>query len=129
MLKCASKSTFRSYGRVLPMDTSTDQKVKQLYEFGPFRVDPEKELLLRGSKTVPLTPKTFQVLLVLVRHSKEVVTKDDLMKMVWPTRLSKRPTSAGTFSCCERLWERLRRTTSTSSPCPAAATGLRKKFR
>src|SRR6202035_1120054 len=28
--------------------------------------------------------KTFQVLLVLVRHSKEVVTKDDLMKMVWP---------------------------------------------
>jgi DNA-binding winged helix-turn-helix (wHTH) protein/tetratricopeptide (TPR) repeat protein len=69
---------------VLPMDTSTDQKVKQLYEFGPYRVDPEKELLLRGTETVPLTPKTFQVLLVLVRHSKEVVTKDDLMKMVWP---------------------------------------------
>ena len=66
------------------MDTSTDQKVKQLYEFGLFRVDPEKELLLRGTETVPLTPKTFQVLLVLVRHSKEVVTKDDLMKMVWP---------------------------------------------
>lgn len=66
------------------MDTSTDQKVKQLYEFGLFRVDPEKELLLRGTETVPLTPKTFQVLLVLVRHSKQVVTKDDLMKMVWP---------------------------------------------
>ncbi len=66
------------------MDTSTDQKVKQLYEFGLFRVDPEKELLLRGTETVPLTPKTFQVLLVLVRHSNEVVTKDDLMKMVWP---------------------------------------------
>ncbi len=66
------------------MDTSTDQKVKQLYEFGLFRVDPEKELLLRGTETVPLTPKTFQVLLVLVRHSKKVVTKDDLMKMVWP---------------------------------------------
>ena len=66
------------------MDTSTDQKVKQLYKFGLFRVDPEKELLLRGTETVPLTPKTFQVLLVLVRHSKEVVTKDDLMRMVWP---------------------------------------------
>ena len=57
------------------MDTSTDQKVKQLYEFGLFRVDPEKELLLRGTETVPLTPKTFQVLLVLVRHSKEVSPK------------------------------------------------------
>jgi DNA-binding winged helix-turn-helix (wHTH) protein len=33
---------------------------------------------------VPLTPKTFQILLVLVRHGKEIVTKDDLMKTVWP---------------------------------------------
>ncbi|MGA8436653.1 MAG: winged helix-turn-helix domain-containing protein [Candidatus Sulfotelmatobacter sp.] len=31
-----------------------------------------------------LPPKTFQILLILVRHSKEVVTKDDLMKAVWP---------------------------------------------
>jgi eukaryotic-like serine/threonine-protein kinase len=57
---------------------------KELYEFGPFRVDPEKEILLRDGEQVPLTPKTFQILLVLVRHSKEVVTKDDLMKTVWP---------------------------------------------
>ena len=67
-----------------PMATGADQRVKQLYEFGSFRVDPDKELLLRGSETVPLTPKTFQILLVLVRHSKEIVTKDDLMKTVWP---------------------------------------------
>ncbi len=33
---------------------------------------------------MPLTPKTFQILLVLVRHGKEIVTKDDLMKTVWP---------------------------------------------
>jgi DNA-binding winged helix-turn-helix (wHTH) protein/tetratricopeptide (TPR) repeat protein len=57
---------------------------KELYEFGPFRIDPDKETLLRGGEPVPLTPKTFQILLVLVRHSKEVVTKDELMKMVWP---------------------------------------------
>jgi len=61
-----------------------DERIKQLYEFGPFRVDAEKELLLRGGETVPLTPKTFQTLLVLMRHSKEVVTKDDLMRMLWP---------------------------------------------
>ncbi|HUK23187.1 MAG TPA: winged helix-turn-helix domain-containing protein [Terriglobales bacterium] len=57
---------------------------KGVYEFGPFRVDPEKEVLLRGCEPVPLTPKTFQILLVLIRHSTEVVTKDDLMKAVWP---------------------------------------------
>lgn len=60
------------------------QRRKELYEFGPFRVDPEKEILLRTGEPVPLTPKTFQILLVLVRHSQEVVTKDDLMKAVWP---------------------------------------------
>jgi eukaryotic-like serine/threonine-protein kinase len=57
---------------------------KELYEFGPFRVDPEKEVLLRAGEHVPLTPKTFQILLVLVRHGKEVVTKEDLMKAAWP---------------------------------------------
>ena len=62
----------------------SERKNKQLYEFGPFRVDPDKELLLRCNETVPLTPKTFQILLVLIRHSKKVVSKDDLMKQVWP---------------------------------------------
>ncbi|MFZ0320107.1 MAG: winged helix-turn-helix domain-containing protein [Candidatus Sulfotelmatobacter sp.] len=66
------------------MSASEDQRVKDVYEFGPFRVDPEKETLLRSGDPVPLTPKTFQILLVLVRHNKEVVTKDDLMKAVWP---------------------------------------------
>jgi eukaryotic-like serine/threonine-protein kinase len=66
------------------MPADANQKAKELYEFGPFRVDPEKETLLRAGEPVPLTPKTFQILLVLVRHSNEVVTKDDLMKTVWP---------------------------------------------
>src|ERR1700752_5126190 len=66
------------------MSASESQRLKELYEFGPFRVDPEKEILARAGEPVPLTPKTFQILLVLVRHSQEVVTKDDLMKAVWP---------------------------------------------
>src|SRR6201996_1576133 len=66
------------------MTTSENQRVEELYEFGPFRVDPAREMLLKEGVTVPLTPKTFQILLVLVRHGKEIVTKDDLMKTVWP---------------------------------------------
>jgi DNA-binding winged helix-turn-helix (wHTH) protein/Tfp pilus assembly protein PilF len=66
------------------MSAGESQKVKELYEFGPFRVDPEKETLLRAGSPVPLTPKTFQILLVLIRHTKEVVSKDDLLKEVWP---------------------------------------------
>jgi DNA-binding winged helix-turn-helix (wHTH) protein len=66
------------------MSLSTSQKPKELYEFGVFRVDAEKETLLRAGELIPLTPKAFQVLLVLVRHSNEVVGKEDLMKAVWP---------------------------------------------
>jgi DNA-binding winged helix-turn-helix (wHTH) protein/tetratricopeptide (TPR) repeat protein len=66
------------------MTMSEHQRTDELYEFGPFRVDPARETLLKAGVAVPLTPKTFQILLVLVRHGKEIVTKDDLMKTVWP---------------------------------------------
>jgi eukaryotic-like serine/threonine-protein kinase len=66
------------------MAISENQGIEELYEFGPFRVDPARETLLKEGVSVPLTPKTFQILLVLVRHGKEIVTKDDLMKTVWP---------------------------------------------
>src|ERR1700744_6085395 len=66
------------------MASSENPKLPELYEFGPFRVDPARETLLKSGVAVPLTPKTFQILLVLVRHSNELVTKDDLMKTVWP---------------------------------------------
>src|ERR1700739_1257484 len=57
---------------------------KVLYEFGSFRVDPDKQLLLREDRPVPLTPKAFETLLILVRHSRELVSKDELMKALWP---------------------------------------------
>lgn len=55
-----------------------------LYEFGPFLVDPDKQLLLRENQPVAITPKVFETLLILVRHSREVVSKDELLKGVWP---------------------------------------------
>ena len=57
---------------------------KELYEFGPFRLDPGKRVLLRDNQPVPLQLKAFETLLVLVRNSEQVVLKDDLMKAVWP---------------------------------------------
>jgi DNA-binding winged helix-turn-helix (wHTH) protein len=66
------------------MAASTEPKTRQLYEFGPFRLDPQKDVLLREDEIVPIAPKAFQILLVLVRHNNQVVTKDDLMKTIWP---------------------------------------------
>ena len=54
------------------MAASQDPNPRGLYEFG-LRVDPEKELLLREDETVPVAPKAFQVLLVLIRNNGRLV--------------------------------------------------------
>ena len=58
--------------------------LKQLLEFGPFRVDPEQRLLLRDQQPVPLSPKAFDLLVVLLERSGQIVHKDELMKALWP---------------------------------------------
>jgi DNA-binding winged helix-turn-helix (wHTH) protein/TolB-like protein/Flp pilus assembly protein TadD len=54
------------------------------YSFGPFVLDPSKRLLQRNGETVPLTPKAFDLLLLLVRHRGAVVAKEVLLDEVWP---------------------------------------------
>lgn len=54
------------------------------YEFGPYRLEPTPRLLLRDGVAVPLTPKAFDTLLVLVERRDRVVEKAELMKLVWP---------------------------------------------
>ena len=61
---------------------ATDPRV--IYEFGPFRMDPDKQVLLRENQLIPVTPKAFETLLVLVRRSRDVVTKEELLKEIWP---------------------------------------------
>src|SRR5436305_1273228 len=57
---------------------------KDLYEFGPFRMNPVRRLLTRAGEPVPLTPKAFATLLALVERQGEVVEKDTLIELVWP---------------------------------------------
>ena len=56
---------------------------KHFYEFGPFRIDPLKRRLLRDGEPVRLTPKAFDLLLVLVEESGRTVEKDELLEKVW----------------------------------------------
>lgn len=57
---------------------------RQFYEFGDFRLDVEERLLLRDGQVVPLTPKVFDTLLVLVENRGHILCKDKVMKTVWP---------------------------------------------
>jgi adenylate cyclase len=59
-------------------------KASHLYEFGPFRLDTLERLLLCEGQALPLTPKAFDTLLVLVENSGRLVSKDDLINRVWP---------------------------------------------
>ncbi len=47
-------------------------------------MDPDKQTLRRGDAHVPVPPKAFETLLALVRRSREVVSKEELLKEVWP---------------------------------------------
>ncbi|HEY4842319.1 MAG TPA: winged helix-turn-helix domain-containing protein [Terriglobales bacterium] len=54
-----------------------------LYEFADFSLDPQNRVLRRSGATVSLTPKAFDLLLVLVQNAGRIVSKDELMKAVW----------------------------------------------
>jgi len=59
-------------------------ETKVFYEFGRFRCDPGEQLVLCNGKPISLSPKSFEILLALVRSNGHLLTKDELMRQVWP---------------------------------------------
>jgi DNA-binding winged helix-turn-helix (wHTH) protein/DNA-binding beta-propeller fold protein YncE len=62
-----------------------DQNGKHFYDFGPFRLKVTQRVLVRDGHPVPLGAKAFEVLRVLVENRGQVVTRDELRELVWPT--------------------------------------------
>jgi serine/threonine protein kinase/WD40 repeat protein len=56
----------------------------RFYLFGPFHLDARENRLILDGRPVPLAPKAFEVLLVLVQNAGHLVDKDALMKQLWP---------------------------------------------
>jgi Tol biopolymer transport system component/DNA-binding winged helix-turn-helix (wHTH) protein len=54
------------------------------YAFGPFRLDPLNRLLLRDGEALPLGPTVVETLLVLLENHGELVSKEEILKSVWP---------------------------------------------
>src|SRR5215210_3741029 len=59
------------------------RQTSHYYEFGSFRISVQDRLLLREGEVVSLTPKAFELLLMLVENSGRVLGKEELMKQVW----------------------------------------------
>ncbi len=53
------------------------------YEFGAYRLDAAERILLCEGRPVPLTPKAFETLLVLVERNGSVVERAELLEKVW----------------------------------------------
>src|ERR687891_1074230 len=64
--------------------SNVDPAGRESIEFGAFRLDPSRRVLWREGEVVPLTPKALDVLAALCEQKGEVVTKDELMRRVWP---------------------------------------------
>lgn len=58
--------------------------ISHIYRFGDFSVDADQRVLLRAGKPVPLTPKLFDTLLILVENGGRIVGKEELMERLWP---------------------------------------------
>ncbi len=56
------------------------------YEFGDFRLDAARRLLLlkQGDRALPLTARAFDTLLYLVEHAGKLLSKAALMSAIWP---------------------------------------------
>ena len=64
-------------------DTVKQPQTQEFYSFGAFRMDVKKHRLWRGEELIALTPKEFELLLMLVEHAGRIVEKDDLHAQIW----------------------------------------------
>ena len=55
----------------------------RFYTFDRFRVDIVKRLLLRDGAPIPLTPKAFDILVLLLQRRDGVVEKDEILREIW----------------------------------------------
>ncbi|MBK9214434.1 MAG: winged helix-turn-helix domain-containing protein [Chloracidobacterium sp.] len=64
-------------------ESEMEGEARHLFRFESFRLDVAERRLLNQDVPVPLTPKAFEVLTILVSESGHLVEKDELLKRVW----------------------------------------------
>lgn len=67
------------------MEDLRERGVHPTYAFGPFHLDPAERRLTRDGRDLRLPPKVFETLVLLVDRRGQLVDKDELMKVLWPT--------------------------------------------
>ena len=73
------------------------------YVFGRFRVDSVDKVLLHDDRPIPLTPKAIDTLLALVARHGRLVTKEELLQLVWPDAFVEENNLAQNISTLRRV--------------------------
>jgi eukaryotic-like serine/threonine-protein kinase len=55
----------------------------EIYRFGAFELDTGQQQLLRDGDVIPLQPKAFEILVILVSNSGQLILKKALLDTVW----------------------------------------------
>ena len=77
----------------------------KIYEFGNFRLDAAKRLLLNDfDETVGLMPKAFETLLYLIRNREKVVEKEELLAAIWSDTIVEENNLTQNISILRRLF-------------------------
>ncbi len=58
-----------------------------VYQFGPFKLEPGRNRLIREGLPVQMRRKTYELLLFLVERPGTVISKDELIERLWPGQL------------------------------------------
>lgn len=95
----ASRETRWSCDGSAMTEARARSKALAMASVGPWQIEPANGLLRRGAETRSLEPKAMAVLTVLLRHSPETVSREDLFAEVWPDTAI----SDGALTRCVRL--------------------------
>lgn len=77
-------------------------QTKVLFEFGPFRFDPAEQRLLRDGKPISLPPKAFDLLQAFLHNNGRLLTKEELMRHIWPNSFVEEANLTVTISTLRR---------------------------
>src|SRR5487761_179787 len=81
------------------------EQSRQIYEFGPYRLDVAARVLLRADQPVYLTPKAFDVLLLLIRSCGRLVEKSEFMTSAWANSFVEESNLTVTISMLRKVLE------------------------
>src|SRR6202044_2655779 len=84
---------------------SKSMKKEGIYQFGKLRVDAQARTLQREEEKVTLNRRAFDVLLCFVQNPGKVLTRDELIKNVWPDTYVDENSLAQSISALRRALE------------------------